>query len=89
MRASRSEVQKDHSDCPEENGWEHKWRQEGELEANFRGSLKRLVSVMAHQSDSELTRHWCTESSRIGDLSDMGLMKIQRTRQFRVMIKTH
>ena len=44
---------------------------------------------MAHKSDLELTRQWWTESAGIGDLSDTGLMKTQKTRQFRVMIKTH
>lgn len=38
MRMSKSGFQKDHSDCTEENGWEPKWRREGELEANFSGS---------------------------------------------------
>ena len=69
--------------------WEYKWGQEDQLEVNFRDSKKRLVSVMAHKSDLELTRQWWTESAGIGDLSDTGLMKTQKTRQFRVMIKTH
>lgn len=46
MSVSRFEFQKDHSDCTEEDGWAHKWMQEGQLEANFRGACKRLVSKM-------------------------------------------
>lgn len=45
--------------------------------------------MKALKSDLELTRQWWTESSRIEELSDMGLMKIQRTRHFRVTTKTH
>lgn len=42
---------------------------------------------MAHKSDMELSRQWWTESSRTGDLSDTGLMRLQRARQFREMIR--
>lgn len=42
---------------------------------------------MAHKSDTELSRQWWTESSRTRDLSDTGLMRLQRARQFRVMIR--